>query len=87
MTEKKYAVRYLKNTYYPVIIPDNITVEDGQMILVRTEKGEEALKVFTVNSQIAEIWNHSSLKPDPLPFVRVMSKRKKLNHFSNVRRL
>ena len=75
MTEKNYAVRYLKNTYYPVIIPDNITVEDGQVILVRTEKGEEALKVFTVNSQIAEIWNRSNIKPDPLPFVRVMSQR------------
>ncbi len=75
MTEKKYAVRYLKNTYYPVIIPDNISVEDGQMILVRTEKGEEALKVFTVNSQIASIWDNSDLKPEPFPFIRVMTQR------------
>ena len=52
----KYAVRYLKNTFYPLIVPDTITIEDGQMVLVRTEKGEEALKAFVVNSQIAEIW-------------------------------
>ena len=42
----KFAVRYLKNTYYPLNVPENIKLEDGQMVIVRTEKGEEALKVF-----------------------------------------
>lgn len=42
----KFAVRYLKNTYYPLNVPETIKLEDGQMVVVRTEKGEEALKVF-----------------------------------------
>ena len=46
----KFAVRYLKNTFYPLNVPETIKLEDGQMVVVRTEKGEEALKVFIVNS-------------------------------------
>ena len=38
----KYAVKYLKNTFYPLNVPDNIKVEEGQLVIVRTEKGEEA---------------------------------------------
>jgi cell fate regulator YaaT (PSP1 superfamily) len=71
----KFAVRYLKNTYYPLNIPDNITLQDGQMVIVRTEKGEEALKVFTVNSQIEQLWENSKQKPEPLPVIRVLSQR------------
>ena len=48
----KFAVRYLKNTFYPLNLPDSMKLEDGQMVIVRTEKGEEALKAFIVNSQI-----------------------------------
>ena len=48
----KFAVRYLKNTYYPLNVPETIKLQDGQMVVVRTEKGEEALKVFLVNSVI-----------------------------------
>ncbi len=71
----KFAVRYLKNTFYPVTVPETIQLEDGQMVIVRTEKGEEALKVFTVNSQIAKIWDESKSKPEPLPVIRVLSQR------------
>lgn len=71
----KYAVRYLKNTFYPLKVSDNVTLQDGQMVVVRTEKGEEALKVFLVNSQIEQIWEKSKYKPEPLPFLRVMSQR------------
>lgn len=71
----KYAVRYLKNTFYPLNVPETLTVEDGQMVLVRTEKGEEALKVFTVNSEISEIWEKSKNKPQPLTVIRTLSQR------------
>lgn len=71
----KFAVRYLKNTFYPVNVPDTIKLEDGQMVIVRTEKGEEALKVFTVNHEIAKIWDESKSKPEPLPVIRVLSQR------------
>jgi cell fate regulator YaaT (PSP1 superfamily) len=71
----KFAVRYLKNTYYPLNVPSTVTLEDGQMVIVRTEKGEEALKVFIVNSQIEKIWENAKTKPEPLHLIRVMSQR------------
>lgn len=71
----KFAVRYLKNTFYPINVPESVHLEDGQMVIVRTEKGEEALKAFLVNSQVEKIWEHSKRKPEPLPFVRVLSQR------------
>ena len=45
------------------------------MVIVRTEKGEEALKVFIVNSEIEQIWNNSKHKPEPLPVIRTLSQR------------
>ena len=71
----KFAVRYIKNIYYPINVPDTVTLQDGQMVIVRTEKGEEALKAFIVNQQIEEIWEKSKSKPEALPLIRVMSQR------------
>ncbi len=71
----KFAVRYLKNTYYPLNVPETLGLEQGQMVLVRTEKGEEALKVFVVNSEIERIWEHSKSKPEPLNVIRTLSQR------------
>lgn len=67
----KYAVRLIKNTFHPLQVPDSLTIEHGQMVLVRTEKGEEALKVFTVNAEIAEQWE--KFKPETLPVIRTLS--------------
>lgn len=71
----KYAVYYLKNCFNPVKVPDNVKLEHGQMILVRTEKGEEALKVTLVNDEISKIWENSKSKPTPFEFIRVMSQK------------
>ncbi len=71
----KYAVKYLKNTFYPLEVPDTIQIQDGQMVLVRTEKGEEALKAFAVNSKILECWKKSVNKPQTLTVIRPLSQR------------
>lgn len=71
----KYAVKYIKNTFYPLIVPDALSLEEGQLVLVRTEKGEEALKVELVNSQISEQWEKYKNKPDPLTVIRVLTQR------------
>ena len=71
----KYAVRYLKNTFYPLDVADSFELSDGQMVIVRTEKGEEALKVFVVNSKIKELWEKSKQKPQALPLLKVMNQR------------
>lgn len=69
----KYAVRLIKNTFHPLQVPDSLTIEHGQMILVRTEKGEEALKVFAVNSEISAQWE--KFKPEELPVIRTLSQK------------
>ncbi len=69
----KFAVRYLKNTFYPLNVPETMKLSDGQMVIVRTEKGEEALKVFLVNSEVEKLWEKSKNKPEPLPVIRTLS--------------
>ncbi len=68
----KYAVKMLKNKFYPLEFPEGTRLEQGQYVLVRTEKGEEAVKVFVVNSEISAHWE--KFKPETLPLIRVMSK-------------
>ncbi len=69
----KFAVKYLKNTFYPLEVPESLKLEDGQMVLVRTEKGEEALKAFLINSKIAKIWEKR--QPECLKVIRTLSQR------------
>ena len=71
----KFAVRYLKNSYYPLEVPENITIKCGDMLLCRTEKGEEALKAICLNDQIVELWNKSKLKPEPFHVIRVLTEK------------
>ena len=71
----KYAVEYLKNSFYPLEVPKTLNIEDGQMILARTQKGEEALKAFIVNSKIIQLWENGKNIPEAFPVVRVLSQR------------
>ena len=71
----KYAVKYIKNTFYPLKVPDTLTIEEGQLVLIRTEKGEEALKVELVNQQIAKMWDDAEVKPEPFTVIRVLTQR------------
>ena len=71
----KFAVQYLKNTFYPLEVPDTLDLQDGQTVLVRTQKGEEALKAYLVNSKIAEIWEKSKNIPETLHVIRTLSQR------------
>ncbi len=73
----KFAVRYLKNMYYPLDVPSTVTIEADDMVLVRTEKGEEALKVVYVTDEIAQIWEKNKQKPDAFPVIRVLGERDK----------
>ena len=67
----KFAVKLLKNKYYPLQISDSVEVKHGDYVLVRTEKGEEAVKVFAVSPQIAAVWEKN--KPETLPLIRVLN--------------
>ena len=41
---QKFAVKMLKNKYFAINVPDGANLSDGDMVLVRTEKGEEVAK-------------------------------------------
>ena len=71
----KFAVEYIKNTFYPLEVPETLSLEDGQMVLVRTSKGEEALKAFIVNTKIAKQWENSKNIPEAFPVIRTLSQR------------
>lgn len=70
----KYAVKYLKNSFYPLKLKDDFNEDiNGKLVLVRTEKGEEVLKAFLVNSEIANLFEKSEKTPEPFEFIRVMT--------------
>ena len=72
----KYAVKYLKNTFHPIVKDNNGDIKedlDGKLVLVRTEKGEEVMKAFLVNSQIASLFEKNDKSPEPFEFLRVMT--------------
>ncbi len=69
----KWAVNYLKNTFHPLDVPENVELEENQLVIARTEKGEEVLKVFRVNSEISKRFEESGKNLEPFKFVRTMS--------------
>lgn len=72
----KYAVKYLKNVFVPlkgVGVNEGTPDIDGKLVLVRTEKGEEVLKAFLVNSEISKRFENSKKTPEAFEFIRVMT--------------
>ena len=69
----KYAVKYLKNVFVPLTKVGEELDIDGKLVIVRTEKGEEVLKAFLVNSEIAKRFEESKKTPESFEFVRVMT--------------
>lgn len=67
----KFAVRLIKNTYYPVRVPEGVNLNDGQLVIVRTEKGEEVHKIELVSSCVIKKWQ--KMKLNELPLVRIMN--------------
>lgn len=69
----KYAVKYLKNVFIPLKgVKEDLDI-DGKLVLVNTEKGEEVLKAFLVNQEVAKKFEDSKKTPEAFQFVRVMT--------------
>jgi cell fate regulator YaaT (PSP1 superfamily) len=68
----KYGVRLLKNTFFALSVPEGVELQHDQLILIRTEKGDEVAKVIRLNSCVAKKWE--SHKYEVVPFVRVLDK-------------
>ena len=67
----KFAVRTIKNQFHPLKVDDNANINQGDYIIVKTDKGEEVFKVFIVNEQIQRIWDKH--QPEALSVVRLMN--------------
>ncbi len=69
----QYAVKYLKNVVVPLKnVPEDVDINDV-LVLVRTEKGEEVLKAFTLCPKIAKLFEESDKTPEPFEFIRKMT--------------
>ncbi len=64
-------VELLKNRQYPLEIPENVAVKHNDMVIVLTQKGEEAAKAIQVPPQVASILTKK--KVPTVPFIRVMT--------------
>ncbi len=68
----KYGVRLLKNVFYALSVPEDVELQHDQLILIRTEKGDEVAKVIRLNSCVAKKWEGQ--KYEVVPFIRVLNK-------------
>ncbi len=66
-----FAVNLIRNKQYPLDIPENVTIKHGDMVIVLTEKGEEAVKAYLVPPQVESILKRK--KVPTIPFLRVMT--------------
>lgn len=69
----KYGFRSLKNRLFPISVPDSARVEHNQLVIVRTEKGEEVVKAERIPGCVMEKWGNQL--PDAIPLIRVLSQR------------
>jgi cell fate regulator YaaT (PSP1 superfamily) len=69
----KFGVRLLKNRLHPLSIPDTAKVEHGQMVIIRTDKGEEVFKAERIPCCVFKKWGDQL--PEAMPLVRVLSKK------------
>ncbi len=69
----KYAVKYLKNTFVPLNGANELDNLDSKLILARTDKGEEVLKAFLVNTEIGKLFENSKKTPEAFEFLRIMT--------------
>ena len=77
-----FAVKLLKNKQYPIEVPDGTDIKHGDMVLVQTDKGEEALQAYLVPPQVASILVRK--KVPSLPLIRVMTP-KDLIEYENIK--
>ena len=69
----QYAVRYLKNVIVPLSkVPEDADI-NNQLVLVRTEKGEEVLKAFLVCPKVAKLFDESGKTPEAFEYIRKMT--------------
>lgn len=66
------AVKLIKNKQCPLEIPEGITVKHEDMVIVLTDRGEEAVKAYVVPPEIAGIIKRKKIPS--IPLIRIMTK-------------
>ncbi|MCD7878866.1 MAG: stage 0 sporulation protein [Candidatus Gastranaerophilales bacterium] len=66
-----FAVKLLKNKQYPLEIQEGIQLKNGDMVIVLTDKGEEAAKSYLVPPAVEEILKKKKIPS--IPLIRVMT--------------
>ena len=67
----KFGVRLLKNRLHPITVPETARVEHGQMIIIRTDKGEEVARALRIPCCVFKKWGDQL--PESIPLIRVLS--------------
>lgn len=67
----KFGVRLLKNKLHPINVPETVTLHHDDMVLVRTEKGEEVAKAQRIPCCVFKKWGNKL--PESVPLIRVLS--------------
>lgn len=65
------AVKLIKNKQYPLDIPEGIEVKHNDMVIILTDKGEEAAKAYVVPPQVESILKRKKIPS--VPCLRVMT--------------
>ena len=73
MFNYEFGIRLQRNKFYPLVLPRTATIEHDQIIIVRTEKGEEAGRAEYVPPALKETWNKEL--PEPVPMVRIATSK------------
>lgn len=71
----KYAIRLLKNKFYPLITPEDLELKEGELVVYSDELGEDVGKTFRVCKNIQEIWDKT--ETETLTFVRKLTENDK----------
>lgn len=71
----KYAIRLLKNKFYPLVASDNLELEEGEYVVYQDEIGEDVGKTFRVNSKIQELWDKK--ETEKLIYIRRLNQNDK----------
>ncbi len=72
----KFGIRYTKNKLCLLDVPETMGLKHDDMVLVRTEKGEEAFRAFLLNSEVVKRFEDCKCPQNtPLRVMRVLSQR------------
>ncbi len=79
-----FAVKLIRNKQCPIDVPEGTQIKHGDMVLVLTDKGEEAAQVYLVPPQVESILKRK--KVPSIPFLRVMTEDD-IKEYENIKKM